>query len=707
MPGNDDETETANQATRDPALDATAPASDVSAARPRDVLDLDEQGSRVSFIGRYRVLAVLGSGGMGVVYRARDPELDRDLAIKVVRTESRTLRAQERLLEEARAMAKLRHPAVVPVFDVGTTSRGVFIVMPMIGGGTIHDWMKKPRPWREVVERFIMAGRGLAAAHAAGFVHRDFKPRNVLVSERGDVMVADFGIAARTDDSSDQATDQASSTPGTAKVSSIAGTPAYMAPEQATSATIDARADQYSFCISMWEALCGERPHDADTRTRGRLTRPSAMANPVGQDVPNWLLDALSRGFSASPDRRWSSMSALLDHIERRLRRPRRIAAAAGAAGLLVTAAAVGVLIPSHGDPCPDPHSRLVDAWTPKIRAEIERSFQASAVPYASDTIARVLPALDAYAASWRARSIAVCRATRVERTQSEVLMARRSSCLDRRLAALRARTMAFRAGKTLVVENAAAAVEELPPLDDCDNTDVLLAFPTPIAPELRDRVAALETRLDDIDALRVRRQESDQSAMLETAVAEARSLAYPPLLVRALELQALSLRGSARSNEPTLRALVQAAAAARDDSAVVRAWGYLIEDLSVRQGKLAEAKALEPVAEASLLRAGSPPRLRYELQSALAQRALVSDEVDIALSRWNDALGAATTPAARAHTAAVVAKALAVRGRAAEALPFAEDALRHTEAARGVLHPETSARRRLLDQIRAGTIAP
>jgi serine/threonine protein kinase len=167
--------------------DATLLAAPVQPGRDR------LRGKRV---GRYVLDEPIGHGGMGVVYRARDPQLDRELAIKVVLPQASDLRAQDRLLGEARAMAKLRHPSVVPVFDVGATEHGVYVVMPLVGGGTLRDWLARPRPWREVATRFLAAGRGLAAAHAVGLVHRDFKPHNVLVDEHGAVAVADFGLAS-------------------------------------------------------------------------------------------------------------------------------------------------------------------------------------------------------------------------------------------------------------------------------------------------------------------------------------------------------------------------------------------------------------------------------------------------------------------------------------------------------------------------------
>lgn len=263
--------------------------------RPRGPADA-LRGTRV---GRYVLGEPIGYGGMGVVYGARDPELGRELAVKLVLPQADDPRAQSRLLAEARAMARLRHPAVVPVFDVGTTAHGVYVVMPLVAGGTLHDWMHaEPQPWREVASRFLAAGRGLAAAHAAGLVHRDFKPRNVLIDSDGAVLVADFGLA------SEAAPATAAGDPD-GRISSVAGTPGYMSPEQAAGKHVDARADQYSFCIAFWEGLHGKRPLDGPP--------PADREAP-----PDWLQLAIARGFAQDPAQRWPSMDALLDEIEQR-----------------------------------------------------------------------------------------------------------------------------------------------------------------------------------------------------------------------------------------------------------------------------------------------------------------------------------------------------------------------------------------------------
>ncbi|MCB9561907.1 MAG: serine/threonine protein kinase [Kofleriaceae bacterium] len=223
-------------------------------------------GTRVD---RYEIVAWLGAGGMGVVYEAFDPELRRRVALKLVRAIRPGATWEARLLREAQAMAQLSHPAVVPVFDVGSYDGGVFVAMELVDGGTLKGWLQaERRSWRAALTTLIAAGRGLAAAHAAGLVHRDFKPDNVLVGKDGRVRVTDFGLAriaaADTDgDDGGADVDRARPAAGVADVLSrpgaIAGTPAYMAPETAAGVA-DARSDQFAFCVTLYEALYGERP---------------------------------------------------------------------------------------------------------------------------------------------------------------------------------------------------------------------------------------------------------------------------------------------------------------------------------------------------------------------------------------------------------------------------------------------------------------
>jgi TPR repeat protein len=281
-------------------------------------------------LGRYELHGMLGAGGMGVVYRGRDPTLGRSLAIKLVRPRRGGAGTRSRLLREAQAMARLHHPNVLPIFDVGTAGGQIYLVMPFMAGGTLGGWLRGGRrPWRAVVERFLEAGRGLAIAHEEGLVHRDFKPENVLLGERGEVQVADFGLA-RLDDDDDLVESAPTSATGPLELTrtgEVLGTPAYMAPEQLRGEPIDARADQFAFCVSLHEGLYGRRPFAAEAAGADdvmealflQIQRGEVRPAPEDSDVPAWLRDVLLRGLRPEPTNRWPTMMALVDAIERRL----------------------------------------------------------------------------------------------------------------------------------------------------------------------------------------------------------------------------------------------------------------------------------------------------------------------------------------------------------------------------------------------------
>jgi eukaryotic-like serine/threonine-protein kinase len=231
-------------------------------------------------VGRYQLCEELGAGAMGVVYRARDPRLDRAIAIKLVRHGGATPAGSARLLREAQAMARLCHPNVVPIFDVGPAGGAVFLAMPLLEGGTLRSWLSdRPRSVDAILDRFVAAGRGLAAAHGAGLVHRDFKPDNVLLDADGEVHVGDFGLARLAGDEpgSVEPADELSVDELT-RTGAVVGTPPYMAPEQLRGLPIDARADQFSFCVALWEAIFGERPFPRSAASSSRCSRGSSRS---------------------------------------------------------------------------------------------------------------------------------------------------------------------------------------------------------------------------------------------------------------------------------------------------------------------------------------------------------------------------------------------------------------------------------------------
>jgi anti-sigma factor RsiW len=259
-------------------------------------------------IGRYQVRGVLGQGGMGVVVRAWDPELEREVAIKLVRGASAD--GALRLAREARAMAKVRHPAVLAVHDVGVAAGEVFVVMELIDGETLADWFARRPPWREALDRCRAAGVGLAAAHAAGLVHRDFKPHNVLCARDGRVLVADFGLA--------RGAPGAETPSALTAAGAIVGTPAYMAPEQHLGEAVGPAADQFALAATIYEGLYGARLFAGTTLAAllSELMAGKVRPPPATSDVPPAVRAAVERGLAREPADRWPSVQALLDALD-------------------------------------------------------------------------------------------------------------------------------------------------------------------------------------------------------------------------------------------------------------------------------------------------------------------------------------------------------------------------------------------------------
>jgi len=293
--------------------------------------------ARGEALGRYIMIERLGAGAAGVVYAAYDPELDRKVAIKLLRPQegdARESRRQARFVREAKAIAKLAHPNVVGIFDVGVDNGRVFLAMEYLASGTLREWMAaKKRPWREIVKMFIEVGRGLAAAHAEGLVHRDFKPDNVLLDRAGTPKVADFGLARlsgpsleESDDGTSKDASRQDAPPSAAPVAAapltrtgtLAGTPAYMAPEQFRGRQTDGRTDQFAFCVALHEALYGRRPFEEDTvfDLAESVMREKILPAAKNTNVPGWLRRSLLRGLRADPAQRYAKLDDLLSELQ-------------------------------------------------------------------------------------------------------------------------------------------------------------------------------------------------------------------------------------------------------------------------------------------------------------------------------------------------------------------------------------------------------
>ena len=730
-------------------------------------------------IGRYVVLGLVGRGGMGDVYAAYDPELDRKIAVKLLRTRSSagqsTSEGRTRLLREAQAIAKLSHPNVVVVYDVGTFNEVVFIAMEFIEGDTVRYWLNAgTHDWREVLRVFVAAGHGLAAAHEAEIVHRDFKPDNVRVGRDGKVRVMDFGLARQTSaadlvpDSPEAAAlaalkssannrppqpeperdsdavpvlvprtkqvhvdveetrvlpaagtsntqsprstlERSTNSPNALETSitqtgAMLGTPAYMAPEQFASKAGDARTDQFSFCVALYESLYGERPFEGKSfmALMTSVARGVVRDAPAGNKVPGWVRKILLRGLSPAADARWPSMKALLHALEHdpsvTHRRWATGAVTALFAGILIFTAARS--LQARHNPCEGGAAKLAEIWEPGATASARKSsihaaFAATGKSYAERAFDTVKKALDTYTDRWTSTYTDTCEATAVRGEQSPEVLDLRMACLQGRLDSVKALTDVFAHADGSTVENAANALAGLGDLDRCSDLALLRAVVKPPEdPATRQRVLALAPRLARVKALTDAGHLTDALSSARPLAAEARAVGYLPTI-------ALALRRLAELSSPTdmvrlYEESIWAAQSGGDDELVAEAALYEAYAVGYLQADTKRARLWLQLSQATLGRLRGHELLRawvvnnealldeaegrYEESLSLSRRALElkekllgPDHPDVAISMGN--------------TANVLAK----MGRVDEALELSERGVGIKEKALGADHPDVA----------------
>ncbi|HUS28645.1 MAG TPA: serine/threonine-protein kinase [Kofleriaceae bacterium] len=605
-----------------------------------------EYMTRGTLIGRYVVVEKLGEGGMGVVYSAYDPELDRKVAIKLLQARpggSESAGGQAWLLREAQALARLQHPNVVGVHDVGTLPGDrVFVAMELVEGKTLRKWLKaEKRSWRALVPVLVEAGKGLVAAHAAGLVHRDFKPDNVLVGDDGRVRVMDFGLARlrRGADTGPiprvSATDllvdaKSPLTDSLTMVGSVIGTPAYMAPEVYDGTPADAVTDQFAFGVTAFEALFGSRPFTKEQLTPPRAEVPKPKL-PDHTNVPARIQRAVLRAVAIDPAQRFPSVEAFVAELQVDPMKGRKRALIAG--GVLATAIggfAISLAFKNDAPPpCTGIEDQLAEAWSPSVKEKVKAGFVATKKPLAEANYNLVAQALDRYAAEWTQTAIGSCKATRVTKNQTEAVLQLRQGCLDQRRHELKALAAVLAEPSDVLVDKADKAVFELEPVASCNDVEVLAAPGDPP----KDVVPKLE-KLGEMLALARAQVIGEQifPAMVSSdkALKEARTVGWPPAVAEALLVRASAMSRTGNSQEAAamqLEATWMAIRARRDDLTASSALSAAMQ-VSDALGRPGEAKIYVQLAEEFAKRAGLDKRLEPRINSVRGMVAAQSGDL-------------------------------------------------------------------------------
>jgi tetratricopeptide (TPR) repeat protein len=605
-------------------------------------------------LGRYVVLDKLGEGGMGVVFTAYDPDIDRKLAIKLLHA-SASPAAQERLRRECQAMGQLSHPNVVQVFDVGEWQKRVYVAMDYVPGSDLRTWLEQDHDWREILEVFIAAGRGLAHAHAHDIVHRDFKPDNVIVSEvEGErrVKVLDFGLAKSVegdapsiapDPELELATieerpqqnvresrllsrgDNSRLSAELTRVGAILGTPAYMSPEQHRGAPTNAASDQFSFCVALYEGLWGRRPFEGTTLKSLAFAVVSGKLNPPPNNskVPAWLWPIIARGLEGQPDKRWPNMNALLAALANDPTQDRRrlaILAFAGVsmAGVIAWGALRGPATSEPPPKCQGAAVALAEVWSDAQATTLRDRYAAREEVWARNVGAEVELQLDAWGERWSSGRTSACEATEVRGEQSAELMDLRIACYDRKLAELVPIVALLTEGDVALLGKGVELVSTLPPLELCDDADALrAAVPPPEDPKIAAEVTAIRDELAQARSLAKAGQPKPALEHIEAVLDRADQTKYAPLIAETmLRLGALLIQtGEIDRGRATLEAASMAAIAARDDDLAGRALEELIAQVGYTDADYEGGMRWTRLAQAIASRAAVPSvRRRAEL---------------------------------------------------------------------------------------------
>lgn len=662
---------------------------------PSDGLETDLQLARISRslfqddsqparLGRFVVVDRIGSGAMGTVLRAYDPQLDRSVAIKILRTQAgeREPAARTRLEREARALAKLNHPNVVSVHEVGTTQGQMFVAMEMVDGGDLAAWLTdRPEPsgrFSEALELLFQAGRGLSAAHESGVVHRDFKPANVLIGSDGRVRVADFGLArvgASTEllESRDAQADESESASVT-QTGAVVGTPAYMAPEQRDGRPADALADQYSFCVTAWEALFGVRPG-----LKGDLVVP-----PGASSQARSVAATLKRGLASDRTARFEDMATLVDTLARNpVQRRRRLAV--GALGIVGVGAAFAGYSVERSSRCDEVVEPADAIWNVAKRKQLEQGFRSVEWAGAERSWERFSQDADAYVENWKTTVQTSCRAARVDRTLDRKTYEAQSACFGDRLARFAGVLDAYSEPTRDLVVSPFSLTRAVGPLEVCVDR------PQPVSEGARPLMKELGRGLGVLRAGKT----AEGADILEHVLSEAQTRGLPLVEVqaRAAMGETLNRLEGPEHSIPMREEAYWMALEYGDDALAAQLASALAFSLASTRDLDAAERWLKPAA-ALAARAGLGPDEQSEIEGAKARVAYARGDLESAQTHFEESHRLAIAAWGPDHPQTIapeqnLTQCLQLRGERDRAVALAEHSLQVRRDHFGDWHPD------------------
>lgn len=603
-------------------------------AGPTVAPDETEELTRGAVVGRYLLLGRLGDGGMGVVYAAYDPELDRRVALKLVspRVKGDADGGRTRLVREAQALAKLSHPNVVAVHDVGTRGEHVWIAMEFVTGETLREWARRrERKWPELLRVLTDVARGVAAAHAVGLVHRDLKPANVMIGSDGRVRVVDFGLAhgrlrAGPEQEFDVTLEAGSEAhPEVAALSlrltrtgAVQGTPAYMAPEQWRGMDAGAAADQFGWSVMAWELLYGERPFPGATP---RALEAAVLAGqrrppPRGRSVPHWLRRVVERGLATEPSQRWPTMAALLAGLQRGQTQARVRTVMVVLSGVMALAAGIEGYrrwdVAQRVATCEITGDRIDSVWNDEARVAIRGSLEATGIGQATVTADLLMPWFDQYADEWRAARVDECMHTYVHASWDDATHIGAVWCLDERLQGLDALIDELVRADATTLNWAIPAASRLGSIQPCIEPAQLRNKPVPPLAE-RERIWAIRGVLSRASVLHAAGKYPQARIAVVQAREQAEALGWPPLRAEALarEGDILDDAGDYAGAERASREAYLEATRLDQWDVAASAANALIFNVGRHQARYAEGRLWAQLAEVAAVHVGDPQRMR------------------------------------------------------------------------------------------------